>query len=57
MARIIQLLLISSEVKININDPMDRIENLYAKIYFDYNNSDNYVCWLFRGDNGVVFKS
>ena len=37
--------------------PLDRIENLYAKVYFDYNNSDSYVVELFRGDNGVVFKS
>ena len=37
--------------------PLDRIENLYAKIYFDCNNSDKYAVELFRGDNGVVFKS
>lgn len=37
--------------------PLDRIENLYAKIYFDCNNSDKYVVELFREDNGVVFKS
>lgn len=37
--------------------PLDRIENLYAKIYFDYNNPEKYVVELFRGDNGVSFKS
>lgn len=37
--------------------PLDRIENLYAKIYFDYNNSEKYVVELFRGDNGVLFMN
>lgn len=37
--------------------PLYRIENLYAKIYFDDNNSEKYVVELFRGDNGVLFKS
>lgn len=37
--------------------PLDRIENLYAKIYFDYNNSEKHIVELFRGDNGVMFKS
>ncbi len=37
--------------------PLDRIENLYAKIYFDNNNSEKYVVELFRGNNGVLFKS
>ena len=37
--------------------PLDRIENLHAKVYFDPNNSDKYVVELFRGDSGVVFKS
>ncbi len=33
--------------------PLDRTENLYAKIYFDYNNSEKYVVELFRGDNRI----
>lgn len=41
----------------SVGTPLDRIENLYGKAYFDYNNSDNYVVELFWGDNGIVFKS
>jgi hypothetical protein len=37
--------------------PLDRIDDLSAKIYFDNNNSDKYVIELFRGDNGILFKS
>mgnify|MGYP000893588101 CR=1 FL=1 len=34
--------------------PLDRIENLYAKIYFDRDNPEKYAVELFRRDNRVV---
>lgn len=33
--------------------PFDRIEDLYAKIYFDHNNLERYTVELFRRDTGV----
>lgn len=33
--------------------PFDRREDLYAKIYFDHNNLENYIVELFRRDTGV----
>ncbi len=35
--------------------PLDRIDDLYAKIYFNHNNSNNYVVELLKGHNRVLF--
>lgn len=37
--------------------PFDKIENLYVKIYFDYNNPEKYAMELFIKDNDVSIKS
>lgn len=36
--------------------PLDRIEDLYAKVYFDRNNLEEYVIELARKDNGIIFR-
>jgi len=40
----------------HILSPFDRIEDLYAKIYFDYNNSAKYAVEIFRRDNKTSLK-
>lgn len=34
--------------------PLDKIENLHAKIYIDFNNLEKYFVELYRVDTGVV---
>ncbi|WP_058486466.1 hypothetical protein [Defluviitalea phaphyphila] len=34
--------------------PFDRIEDLYAKVYFDNENSEKYIIELFRKDTSVI---